>query len=283
MIQNQRILVTGSKGMLGTDLMSALAGHPNVIGVDLGELDVTDGTAVMSFFGGFRPGLVYNLAAFTDVDGSEKDRDSAYMVNAIGAGNVAAAAEAFGARLVHIGTDYVFDGAKGSPYTEEDETNPISHYGWTKLEGEKLIVSNTRDSVIIRTQWLFGLNGRNFIKTILRFAREKDHLTVVDDQVGSPTFTRDLAAELIAAAGLPAGIYNIAAGGYCSWFEFSREILRAAGIRKEVIPIKTRDLSRPAKRPQNSRLDCSKYKKATGRSMRNWAGALQDYLKEERG
>ena len=268
--------------MLGTDMMDRLQGRAVLMGVDIGDFDIADEKAVRACVADFKPSVVLNLAAYTNVDGAESERELAHRVNAVGAGNIAAAAKDAGARLVHISTDYVFDGEKNSPYKEEDSTGPINEYGRSKLEGEKLVASRGNDWVIIRTEWLYGLNGKNFVKTILKASRAQDTLKVVNDQVGSPTFTADLAGAVEAAIELKPGIYNATNSGYCSWYDFTVEILRLARIGTKVIPITSGEISRPARRPKNSRLDCSKFEGYSGMKMRGWKEALSDYMKKEK-
>jgi dTDP-4-dehydrorhamnose reductase len=257
--------------MLGTDVCraAAAAGY-ELVALDHAALDVTDARAVEAAVSGVRPDAVVNCAAWTDVDGAESELDAALAANRDGATNVARAAVAHAAWTVHVSTDYVFEGTKSEPYLEGDPVNPLSAYGRSKLLGELGIVHAAPDShTIVRSSWLFGTAGRCFPKTILRLAGERDELTVVDDQVGCPTFTGHLAGalvELAATERLP-GIVHIAAGGQCSWFEFARAILAAAGAAATLRPGTTAEMARPAPRPRYSVL----------RSGRPDAPALPDW------
>jgi dTDP-4-dehydrorhamnose reductase len=248
-----RLVITGAAGMLGRDVVNAatLAGH-DLTALARPELDITDARAVKDAVVAARPDAVINCAAWTDVDGAESSREAALAVNGVGAGNVAAAAAAAGALIVHVSSDYVFDGSKGTPYVESDTTNPLSEYGSTKLAGELAVAQAAPGShCIVRSSWLFGVGGKSFPATILRLAVERDELTVVDDQVGCPTFTGHLAQALVklAADGLGTGVLHVAGGGQCSWHELAQEIVWRAGAQCEVKPGRTADRGRPAPRP----------------------------------
>ena len=266
-----RILITGAGGMLGTDVCrAATAAGAELVALDHASLDVADADAVAAAFEQAVPDVVINCAAWTDVDGAEARLDDALAANRDGAGNVARAAASAGVWTVHVSTDYVFDGTRSTPYVESDRVNPMSAYGRSKLEGELAAAAAAPDShTIVRSSWLFGNAGSCFPKTILRLASERDELTVVDDQVGCPTFTGHLAQALLelAADRRMAGVVHVAAAGECSWFEFAREIVAAAGAAAEVKPGKTADLARPAPRPAYSVL----------RSERSGAPALPDW------
>lgn len=239
--------------MLGRDVVNvASVGGHDVAALARAELDITDPQAVRAALARNRPEAVINCAAWTDVDGAETERDAALAVNGTAAGNVAAAAAAVGALTVHVSSDYVFDGSKGTPYVESDTTNPLSQYGITKLEGERAVALAAPEShCIVRSSWLFGVGGKSFPATILRLAVERDELTVVDDQVGCPTFTGHLAQALVelAVSGSPTGTLHVTAGGQCSWHEFAQEIVTRSGADCEVKPGNTADLGRPAPRP----------------------------------
>jgi dTDP-4-dehydrorhamnose reductase len=247
-----RLLVTGAAGMLGRDVASAgaAAGH-ELSALARSELDVTDSAAVEAAVREARPDAVVNCAAWTDVDGAETESEAAFAVNGPGAGNVARAAAAAGAWTVHVSTDYVFSGEKRSPYLESDPTGPGSEYGRGKLAGELEVAGAAPGGhTIVRSSWLFGAGGRCFPATILRAGAERDQLTVVDDQVGCPTFTGHLAQALLALSrDRVAGIVHVAGGGQCSWYDFAREIVRLAGLSCEVVPGTTAGLGRPAPRP----------------------------------
>jgi len=240
--------------MLGHDLceVAAAAGH-ELSAFGHAQLDITDAAAVDDAVNGARPDVVINCAAYTNVDGAETDEELAEAVNGSGAGNVARAAAAAGAWTIHVSSDYVFDGSAREPYVESDPVGPLSAYGRSKLSGERAVAEAAPQShTIVRSSWLFGASGRCFPATIMRLAAERDELSVVDDQVGSPTFTGHLAAALIdVAASSPRleGVVHVAAGGRCSWFEFAREIVLRAGLECDVKPGTTADLGRPAPRP----------------------------------
>ena len=277
-----RILVTGAAGMLGRDLVPLLALRHEVIAADLAEFDVTDPVACERFIGHARPDVVVHCAAFTQVDRCETERDLAYRVNARAPGNVARACRGAGARMVHLSTDYVFDGRKDGPYVEEDRPLPTSVYGKSKWLGEVEVTRELASGpgcAILRTAWLFGPHGPNFVETILRLAGERDHLEVVDDQRGCPTYTVDLAGAIRAVIEKDArGIFHAVGAGVVTWRGFAVEILRRSGIAKEVRPLTSAELNRPALRPANSVLSTEKLRRATGCVFRDWREALADYL-----
>lgn len=271
------ILIVGANGMLGQDLMQLLSG--DIRGVDIGEIDITSLESVKRVLLTLKPAVVINAAAYTDVDGCETNRELAMLVNGEGVGNLARISADIGARLVQISTDYIFDGGKGSPYLEDDPINPLSIYGKSKLAGE-LNARLAPDSLIVRTQWLYGVHGKNFVETMLRLAGDRKELSVVDDQVGSPTWTVDLS---MAIRGLLEkgcnGTYHVANAGYCSWNEFARTIFSEAGMRITVKPMTTEELNRPAMRPLYSTLDCGKLIRDTGFHPESWQDALKKYLR----
>lgn len=252
-----RILITGAAGMLGLDLQAAAraAGH-KVIALKRSDLDITDAQATYRAVSDAVPDVVINCAAHTNVDGAESDADAAYAVNEIGAGNVAAAACNAGVHILHVSTDYVFDGSKREPYVESDQTGPESVYGASKLAGERAVAEAAPDAhTIVRVSGLFGTGGKCFPETMLRLAGERDELTVVDDQITCPTFTGHLAAALLSLANpsrQPNEIVHVTPAGECSWYEFAMEIFRRAGARVTVNPGSTADLARPAPRPAYS-------------------------------
>jgi dTDP-4-dehydrorhamnose reductase len=250
-----RLLVTGAAGMLGHDVTAAAAraGH-DVTPLSRRELDVRDAGAVRETVATTRPDAVLNCAAWTDVDGAEASEETATAINGTGAGNVAAAAAAAGAFCVQLSTDYVFDGAAASPYVESSPTGPIGAYGRSKLAGERAVAAAAPGGhAIVRSSWLFGEHGRNFVATMLRLASERDALTVVDDQVGCPTFTRHLATALIEIAERRlAGIRHVAGAGECSWHDLAAAAFAATGAAVELRRGRTADLGRPAPRPAYS-------------------------------
>lgn len=271
------ILVVGANGMLGNDLTSLLGDRAR--GVDIEDIDITDLHSTERVLTALRPSVVVNCAAYTDVDGCEANVDAAMQVNGEGVAHLAMATRTIGARLVQISTDYLFDGAKGGPYREDDLPHPLNVYGESKLAGEMNAAFNP-DHLIVRTQWLYGLHGRNFVETMLRLAGEKDELDVVDDQIGSPTWTVDLARAIIALIDKGCtGVYHAANAGFCSWNGFAQAIFEEAGLEIPVHGMTTEQLNRPAKRPLHSTLDCSKLERDTGFWPQPWRDALRSYLK----
>jgi dTDP-4-dehydrorhamnose reductase len=280
--EERPVVVLGAGGMLATALVDALEAR-DLHYVALGEqtLDITYEGRVTVILKGLNPVVVINAAAYTDVDGAEADRALAYEVNAVGAGNVASAAFGLGARVIHISTDYVFDGLKGAPYSPDDKANPINVYGASKLEGENLVRENNGDHLIVRTSWLYGPKGKNFVTTMLDLGCSLSALDVVDDQTGSPTYTRHLAAAIIKLIYHPfKGICHLTNAGQCTWNEFAREIFLQRGMQVEVRPVPTEAFPRPALRPPNSVLDCTMTYQYLGKPMPFWQVALEDYLKE---
>ncbi|MCX5686470.1 MAG: dTDP-4-dehydrorhamnose reductase [Candidatus Omnitrophica bacterium] len=301
----RRILITGSSGMLGVDLSRELKKDSEVIGMDLVDSsqltvdrffkgDVTDEKSVAAVFKEVKPGIVIHAAAMTDVDGCETDKDKAYKINAAVAANVAKACARTDSVLIYISTDFVFDGKNKEPYREGDKPNPLSVYGDSKLKGEEAVIKNLKKYFILRTGWLYCANGKNFVDTILAKAKTEKILKVVDDQVGSPTYTKDLAkamrvlidkisSQLTVDSSQDCGIYHVSNSGSVSWFEYAREILRLAGSGAKIIPISSGELNRPARRPAMSVLDNSKFIKFTGYEIRNWKDALKEYIFERKG
>lgn len=251
-----KVLVTGAGGMLGRDvvLAAANAGH-DVVGLGRLELDVTSAEALAAKFELERPDVAINCAAWTDVDGAEDAEEEAMAVNGQGAGNVAAAAAAVGASVVYVSSDYVFDGAKADPYVETDQPAPLSAYGRTKLAGEEATAAANKRHFVVRSSWLFGTGGSNFVETMLRLASTQNEVLVVRDQVGSPTYTWHLAYGLVRLIeGVEFGIHHMAAAGTCSWYDFAREIFEQAKVECLVLSATTEMLGRPAPRPPYSAL-----------------------------
>jgi dTDP-4-dehydrorhamnose reductase len=274
-----RVLVTGAGGMLGHDVVRA-AEYVNheVVPYARADLDVTDGHAVRRTFRNDMPDAVVNCAAWTDVDGAEADEDAALVVNAGGAATIAAAAEEVGAAVVYPSTDYVFDGTKGSPYVESDETRPLGAYGRTKLAGEHATAAGSALHFVVRTSWLFGASGANFVETMLRLGRDLGEVVVVRDQVGCPTYTGHLADAIVRLIdGADYGLHHIAGGGECSWYEFALEIFEQAGVECRTLSCTTDEFPRPAPRPPYSVL-------ATERDyaiyLPDWQEGLRSYLAE---
>lgn len=272
------ILIIGANGMLGHDLMQVLSGE--VRGVDLPEIDITSLESVRRTLLTLKPEIIINAAAYTDVDGCESNVELAMAVNGEGVGLLALTAREIGAKLVQISSDYVFDGAKGSPYLEDDPVGPLSIYGESKLAGE-LNAKMAPEHLIVRTQWLYGLHGKNFVATMLRLAAEKNELSVVDDQIGSPTWTHDLALAIKALLDRGcSGMYHAANSGYCSWNEFAQAIFAEEGLKIKVNGMPTQELARPANRPLYSTLDCTRLEHDTGLRLPQWRQALQNYLRQ---
>jgi dTDP-4-dehydrorhamnose reductase len=278
----RRILVIGAKGMLGRDVMEELCASSRyeVTGWDIDEIDVRDETDTVTKISRLGPEIVINLAAFTNVDECESQPEKTFAVNAEGMHHVALGAVKCGAKVVYTSTDYVFDGQKGRPYVEDDLPRPLNVYGRSKLQGERYVQELTEDGVIVRTQWLFGKHGNNFVTSVLRQAGEKKGLSIVDDQTGSPTYTVDLAKVLSTLIQREAkGIFHAANSNTCTWFEFAQSILEFSGIGGvDVRPISSRELNRRAIRPPYSGLSCHKLKQVTGMTLRPWSEALKEYL-----
>ncbi len=277
-----KILIIGARGMLGRDLQPLLSLRHEVIGIDLPDLDITRSAQTHETIGFLRPDAVINLAALTDVDGCESQKERALAVNAQGALHVAQGCAASGARLIHLSTDYVFDGASLVPYTEEDQPRPLNAYGESKLQGERGVQEAGGYSLILRTAWLYGRYGKNFVDTIIRLSSQQDEIRVVNDQRGPPTYTRDLsrAIEMLLVK-KEKGILHVTNSGSCTWFEFAGKILAIKGPGDHpvrLLPISSSELDRPAKRPANSVLDCSKFERIAGWKMRSWEESLREYL-----
>jgi dTDP-4-dehydrorhamnose reductase len=269
-----KLLVTGAGGMLG----SRFAGR-DVIPMARAELDVTDAGAVRQAFEKLRPAAVINCAAWTDVDGAEADEAGATLLNGEAAGIVAAAAATVGAAVVQPSTDYVFDGTKRTPYVESDPVAPQSAYGRSKLAGERAVAEANERHFIVRTSWLFGSGGGNFVETMLRLGRELGEVVVVRDQVGCPTYTAHLAEALVELAGGEAyGIHHVAGGGEpCSWFDFARAIFEEAGVDVRVSPCTTEEFPRPAQRPAYSVLESER---PDAPRLPGWRSGLSAHLSE---
>jgi dTDP-4-dehydrorhamnose reductase len=249
-----RLLVTGAAGMLGTDVVAAAAAGHDVVALTRADLDITDSDAVRLAVSDVQPDAVVNCAAWTDVDAAEADEAAATLINGDGAGHVAAAAAAVGAHVVHVSTDYVFGGDATSPYREDAPTGPIGAYGRSKLAGEHAVADAAPSShAIVRTAWVFGPHGKNFVDTMLRLGAERDEVTVVDDQLGCPTYTGHLAAALVAIAESRAnGVLHVAGGGQCTWWDLAVAIFERAGLSVKVHRGSSADLGRPAPRPPYS-------------------------------
>ena len=289
-------LITGAKGQVGSQLVQQLQAQPNttVIATDRNTLDITNRAAVFQAAQTHRPDIIINAAAHTAVDKAESEPDFARAINVDGTRHLAEAAQNIGAAFLHISTDYVFDGKGETPYRESDATAPQSVYGQTKLDGETAALAACPRTIILRTAWVFGEHGNNFVKTMLRLGRDRDTLGIVADQHGAPTYAGDIAAALIKIAqhittGQPTeyGVYHFSGSPYTSWHGFASEIFRHAAAQNLLprVPvlnaIATSDYPTPAKRPANSRLDCSKIQAAFGIAPSDWQaalGSLKDYV-----
>ena len=273
-----KILITGAYGMLGSDLREVLKNHELIV-TGSKDLDITNEENVIDFIDENSPEVVINAAAYTAVDDCETNYDEAYAVNAIGPKNLAIACKKQDDPLVHISTDYVFDGSKRTPLLENDALGPQSAYGKTKLEGEKFIQEYTDKYFILRTAWLYGIHGNNFVQTMLSLAENHDEITVVDDQIGSPTYSLDLAVSIANLLNSDKyGIYHLTNEGECSWYEFSKRIFELSDVDVKVLPVTTEEFPRPAPRPHYSVLSNQKWIKAGFPPMRKYEEALSDYL-----
>jgi dTDP-4-dehydrorhamnose reductase len=294
-LASHKIALIGANGMLAQMVRQRAPQGVELHPFDLPELDITDRRQLLDLIGALQPETIINCAACTDVDGCETKQDLAMRVNGEAVGFLAEAALAVGATLVQISTDYVFDGEKKTPYVEEDPTNPQSVYGSSKRLGEdELLASGLQKYFIIRTSWLYGPGGNNFVETIIRLAKEREELGIVGDQIGSPTYTGDLAraifnllslaARLRPAAPSPYGTYHFSNTGQCSWFEFAEEIVALAVQGGELLkvkdlrPIKTEEYPLPAQRPAYSVFSKLKYTSATGATVPNWKDSLVEYF-----
>lgn len=280
-----KVLVTGVKGQLGFDVVNELTkrGH-EAIGVDIAEMDITDKLSVDTVISSVRPQAVIHCAAWTAVDAAEDNEDKVRAVNATGTKYIAEACRDVGAKLMYISTDYVFDGQGTTPWQPDcKDYKPLNVYGKTKLEGELAVANTLKEYFIVRIAWVFGVNGKNFIKTMLNVGKTHDTVRVVNDQIGTPTYTFDLARLLVDMIETDKyGYYHATnEGGYISWYDFTREIYRQAGYTTKVIPVSTQEygLSKAA-RPFNSRLDKSKLVENGFKPLPTWQDALARYLKE---
>ena len=278
-----KILVTGGTGQLGKDCVKVLEERHQVTPLGSRDLDITDSKAVKIFLQVEKPDVIINCAAFAQVDACETEKDLAWRVNVEGPKNLAAAAGKNGSRLIHISTDYVFDGKKPVPeaYTEQDETGPISYYGATKLAAEKALAENADRFAILRTAWMYGADGRSFLKTILWLALADPYrqIRVVNDQFGSPTWSLSLARQIekVIDAQL-AGIFHATSEGYCTWFELARSFLMQMEVPDAVVPCSTAEYPTPAARPANSILENRRLKEAGQNIMADWRDDLAQFV-----
>lgn len=287
-----KIMITGCKGQLGNELQRCLSSGASEIGavpaavrgaqvipVDLDDLDIAQLAAVRAFVREKKPDVIINCAAMTNVDGCESALETALRVNAIGVRNLAVAAEEIGAELIHVSTDYVFTGDGTRPYREWDKIDPQSVYGASKALGEQYAMSFCKKTYIVRTSWLYGYIGKNFVKTVRRVIREKGGITVVNDQRGNPTNANDLAHHLLKLAATGEyGIYHCTGNGECSWYEFAAAIAEYSGFPGTVKPCTTAEYNSPTKRPAYSSLENLALRCTVGDEMRDWQTALREYI-----
>ncbi|MBL7205820.1 MAG: dTDP-4-dehydrorhamnose reductase [Desulfobacteraceae bacterium] len=278
-----KIVILGGKGQLGSDCTKVLNEIYDIMSVDLDELDITDISQVEAAAGNFGADVIVNCAAFTRVDDCETEKELACKVNVEGPGNLAVAAKNQGAQLIHISTDYVFDGRKKAPepYTEKDAPNPISYYGVTKLAAEEAIRRITDNHIILRTAWLYGIQGQNFLKTMLTLALRdpQREIKIVNDQFGSPTWSYRLAlqiAKLIESRGN--GTYHATSEGYCTWYGLATYFLGKMGVPHSFVPCTTEEYPTPAARPMNSILENQRLKKAGINLMQGWKSDLEEFV-----
>lgn len=277
-----KILLLGHEGMLGKDLHRLLSMGHEVTGRDVGDFDIASLDQCIDLIKSIQPNVVINAAAYTNVDGCESNERQCMAVNAQGVGNLVASCQDLNLKIVHFSTDYIFDGTKGEPYLEGDIPSPLNAYGRSKLGGEKALSAHP-DHLLIRTAWLYGGKARNFVTAILEKAKTNKTIEVVDDQEGSPTYTRDLAAAVKhLIEGDFKGTFHVTNRGRCSWYDFAGKIVEYAGLPDvSVKPMSSDRLDRPARRPAFSVLSCRKFMTATGKVMRPWQIALQEYLEED--
>lgn len=275
-----RVLITGGSGQLGYDIAKLLEENNTMMYVPTHEeMDITDRDSVMMAFDSFKPDVVFHCAAYTAVDKAEEDKERCYDINVNGTKNIVDASDIYGSKVVYISTDYVFHGDKNGIYETSDITDPINYYGYTKYLGEQEVMKNS-NNLVVRISWVFGINGKNFVKTMLRLASSRDEISVVSDQVGSPTYTYDLARLLVDMVNKnKSGIYQATNEGYCSWYEFAKYIFEVSGIDIRVNPILTKDYVTLAKRPLNSRLSKDKLDEDGLTRLPDWKDATKRYIK----
>lgn len=281
-----KILVTGAQGQLGSELKSLLDPGRTVF-LSRQELDIADSKSLGSFFSNHKPDVLINAAAYTAVDKAEDESKEAFRFNGEAVGTMANFCAKNGTFLVHISTDYVFDGTKSSPYREEDPVSPVGAYGKSKLEGERRFLESSCAGILLRTSWVYSRHGKNFVKTILRLAQEKPEIGVVDDQIGTPTHARDLArfiAHILPNRNeIKKEIYHFSNEGVCSWYDFARAIVEESGLSCRVKAIQTQDYPTKAIRPAYSVLSKRKLKARFGFEIPHWRDSLRDCLKEGHG
>ncbi|MGN7455630.1 dTDP-4-dehydrorhamnose reductase [Paenibacillus pasadenensis] len=282
-MDKRKVIVTGAGGQLGRDLVSLLNEEGcETFGLTRSELDFSKREEVDRIVSLLKPDIIIHSGAYTKVDQAESEPDVAHQANGNGAGYIAAAAERIGAKLAYVSTDYVFDGTASRPIPESAATNPVNVYGASKLNGEEQSQAHASRCFIVRTSWVYGLHGANFVKTMLNLARQGKPLSVVDDQVGSPTFTRDLAACILRLIETDRyGIYHVANSGVCSWHEFAQAIFEEAGLKVELKPVSSEQFVRPARRPAYSVLEQGALRENGFPEMRHWREGLKEFVRLE--
>lgn len=274
------ILVTGQNGQLGNELkvLSAAYDQFDYVFTDVAEMDITDEKQVAEFFEQYKPVVCINTAAYTAVDKAETDRELALKINARAVGILASHCNDVNARFIQVSTDYVFDGTATTPYTEDHPVNPVNFYGESKLKGEEIALQKYKSAIIIRTSWVYSFYGNNFVKTMLRLMKERESISVINDQFGSPTYAADLAEAIMQMAGAPenkAGIYHFSNDGIISWFDFAVAIRDIAGLQCVVKPTDTAGYPTPAKRPGYSVMNKEKIQSAFGIQLKDWRESLE--------
>jgi len=278
---NQKVLITGANGQLGKELVELFTEKGfEVYGFGRDKMDITNQVQVQEIIGAVKPDIVIHSAAHTQVDLAESEPDQAFLINAYGTRNVAVAAEAVGAKFVYVSTDYVFDGTTNKPYNEFSPTSPLGVYGKSKLAGEQFVRDFHSKFFIVRTSWVYGKYGVNFVKTMLKLGEERKELSVVSDQIGCPTYTLDLANAILELINSEKyGIYHISNSGSCSWYELAKEIFKEAKMEIKVIPCTTAEFPRPAARPAYSVLEHMSIELNQFSSIRSWREGLSAFIK----
>ncbi|VBB45729.1 dTDP-4-dehydrorhamnose reductase [uncultured Paludibacter sp.] len=275
-----KILITGSNGQLGNEIRVISANYPQhqFFFTDVAELDICDKSAIKNFISENKIEAIINCAAYTAVDKAEDDVELCYKINRDAVKNLGETAQEFGLKIIHVSTDYVFDGTNHIPYTEEMEVKPLGVYGKSKQEGEKVLQESCADAVIVRTSWLYSSFGNNFVKTMLKLGRERDELNVIFDQIGTPTYAQDLAdalLKIISSEKIIPGIYHFSNEGVCSWYDFTKSIHKIAGISCNVNPIESKDYPAKVTRPHYSVLNKAKIKRIYGIKIPHWEESLK--------
>jgi len=279
---NLKIAITGSEGMLGYDVVRRLDEKHNILCIDIDNFNIVD-SKIVDYLLEEKPEFIFHLAAYTNVDGAETQRDKASAINITGTKNIVKACQKLDIPILFISSDYVFDGTKEASYTETDSPNPVNFYGRTKKEAEDIIKNNLTKFFIVRTSWLFGRNGKNFVKTIKTLTDKTNKIKVVNDQYGAPTYTKDLAYALeMFIPSKKYGIYHITNSGKTNWFNYAKTIVSLYKKKTEIIPVSSAEFKRAAKRPSNSLLDNSYFEDAFHYKMPLWEDGLKRYLLEKR-